>query len=65
MQNEEQEKGTEGIGPELSKNEVSSMELNGKMQLPLALQTHFGDNQVNIMRKESKKGVEEISVQFE
>ena len=55
MQNEEQEKGTEGIELELSKNEVSSMELNGRIQLPLALQTLFGNNQVNIMRKKSKK----------
>ena len=41
------------------------MELNGRIQLPLALQTLFGDNQVNIMRKKSKKGTEAISVQFE
>ena len=65
MQNEEQEMGTEGIGPELSKNEVSSMELNGRIQLPLALQTLLGKNQVNIMRKKSKKCAEAISVQFE
>ena len=51
MQNEEQEKGTEGLGLELSKNDVSLMELNGRIQLPLALQTLFPNNQVNIMQK--------------
>ena len=49
MHNEEQEKGTEGLGLELRKNEVSLMELNGRIQLPLALQTLFLNNQVNIM----------------
>ena len=43
------------IGLELSKNEVSSMELNGRIQLSLALQTLFGNNQVNIMLKKEQK----------
>ena len=47
----------------MSKGEVSSKYIIGKIEFPLALQTIFGENQVNIMQnKDQKRETEGISV---
>ena len=47
----------------MSKGEVSSKYIIGKIDFSLALQTIFGENQVNVMQnKDRKREIEGISV---
>ena len=61
-----EQKITEGIKSNLSENEVSPVDINGKIELPYALKTIFSENKVNIIQnKDRKKGIEGVRVGLE